>query len=49
MCRSRALGLVAALAAIIVFVSPAPPALVQEPAFTETFDDPALPAWEHSP
>jgi hypothetical protein len=48
MCRSRALGLVAALAVIIVFVSLAPPALGQETTFTETFDDPALPAWEHS-
>jgi uncharacterized protein (TIGR03382 family) len=25
------------------------PVLAQEPVFTETFDDPALPGWEHSP
>ena len=50
MYRSRALGLVAALAVMIVLVSVAPPVLAQEPvSFTETFDDPALPAWEHSP
>lgn len=48
MCRSRALSLVAALAVMIVLVCLAPTALGQEPTFTETFDDPALPAWEHS-
>jgi hypothetical protein len=47
--RSRALGLIAALAVVILCVSLAPPALGQEPTFTETFDDPALPGWEHSP
>lgn len=49
MCRSRAVGLVAALAVVILLVIPAPPALGQETTFTETFDDPTLPGWEHSP
>jgi photosystem II stability/assembly factor-like uncharacterized protein len=49
MCRSRALGLLATLVLIVLSASLTPPALAQEPTFAETFDDPALPAWEHSP
>ena len=49
MCGFRALGLLAALAVMIVSVSLAPPALGQETTFADTFDDPALPSWEHSP
>jgi hypothetical protein len=37
------------LAVLTPLVSLANPVLAQEPNFTETFDDPALPAWEHSP
>jgi uncharacterized protein (TIGR03382 family) len=49
MWRSRTLGVLGSLTVIIVFVSLIPPALAQEPVFTETFDDPTLPSWEHSP
>jgi len=48
MWRSRALGAPVALAMLILLLMLAPPALGQEPVFTEAFDDPALPAWEHS-
>ena len=43
------------LRAVLVLASLTPlaslpiPVLAQEPVFTETFDDPALPGWEHSP
>jgi len=47
--RSHAVGLLGALTVIILFASLATAALSQEATFTETFDDPALPAWEHSP
>jgi len=47
--RSRALGLAATLAVSILSLILASPALGQEIALSETFDDPALPGWEHSP
>lgn len=34
---------------LVALASPAIPVLGQEQAFTETFDDPALSRWEHSP
>jgi hypothetical protein len=40
---------VTVLSGLILVVSLAAPALGQEPSFGETFDDPALPRWEHSP
>jgi uncharacterized protein (TIGR03382 family) len=47
MCIERALPLT--LAGLILVASLVTPALGQELAFTETFDDPALTRWEHSP
>jgi len=40
-------GLVVAI--LLVLATLATPASGQEPVFTGTFDDPALPGWEHSP
>ncbi|MFQ6100826.1 MAG: family 16 glycoside hydrolase [Anaerolineae bacterium] len=37
------------VALVGVGLLPALPSRAQEPTFTETFDDPALPGWEHSP
>jgi photosystem II stability/assembly factor-like uncharacterized protein len=45
----RVVRVVTALSSLILVVSLAAPALGQEPSFRETFDDPALPRWEHSP
>ncbi|MGB3905835.1 MAG: family 16 glycoside hydrolase, partial [Anaerolineae bacterium] len=45
----RVLRVVAALSGLILVVSLAAPALGQESSFRETFDDPTLPRWEHSP
>jgi len=45
----RVLRVVAALGGMILVVSLARPAIGQELPFTETFDDPTLPRWEHSP
>ena len=37
------------IASLLVVAALAVPVSAQEPALTETFDDPALPGWEHSP
>jgi hypothetical protein len=37
------------LAILLFLLTLAGPALGQEPVFTETFDDPTLPGWMHSP
>ncbi|RME05506.1 MAG: hypothetical protein D6803_08780, partial [Anaerolineae bacterium] len=43
------LWLIALLAAISLLPTASSQAQTQEPTFTETFDDPTLPGWEHSP
>jgi len=37
------------LISLALLLIPSPPAHAQGPVITETFDDPALPGWEHSP
>lgn len=46
---SRVLLLVAALSLSTLVIGLLSPALGQQPSVTETFDDPALPGWDHSP
>jgi len=46
---TRVLRAVLVLAILLVLATSATPASGQEPVFAETFDDPALPGWEHSP
>ncbi|MFQ5409043.1 MAG: WD40/YVTN/BNR-like repeat-containing protein, partial [Anaerolineales bacterium] len=43
LCTMRSAGVALLLLTSLV------PVLAQEPSFTENFDDPALPGWEHSP